>query len=203
MRRYSVLGLIAWFIGMVYSHLLLAGPMPGTPANSIADAVTVKIISGWTEPDGGWCVGFVGDKLTLVVSKNGKRFETQEFCSSYGKASATVVVDAKGSYYILLEFGVGQGTGIPDVFLDVFRLQKDMVECARIPLAQQAGPASSWMYDYTIRAPRSGGLFLTLHRKMEGSGPVPVTLPEKTRTLGINTVNSDGPIVYTSGMHIF
>lgn len=209
MKLHSILCIILWAVGLGYPNLLIAATSTKKVDNSheLDNIVTVTMIPGLTgrlrEVGSAFCGDFPGDALTLIVAKAGKTIEEHPFCSSYGKASATIVMDAHGTNYILLDFGIGRGTNAVTEYLDVFKLRKDMIEFAQIPLSQGAGPVSRWNYDYEVLAPSSGGLTLVLTLEFEADGPTWVMLPERSRIIGIDTTSTSGPIIYRSVERIF
>ena len=100
---------VVWVLALGYAHILIAAtPSASSSAPVVgADTVTAKVIPGLTGKlkamESTFCGDFSDNVLTLILSKGGKTFEEHPFCSSYGTASANVVVDAHGVNYILLD----------------------------------------------------------------------------------------------------
>lgn len=180
-----------------------SNPRVASKVDNSMQSLTVKILPGLTgglkQAEATYCGAFPSDEITLIVYESSKELYEEPFCSSYGKARTDLIMDAIGKHYILFDFGVGRGTNAPDEYLDIFPVQKDMIEYARIPLAQGAGPVSRWSYTYKILAPASGGLSIVLTRHLTVDGAISVKLPAKTRTVDINTTLHEGPVIFKSG----
>ena len=193
-------------IGVVFA----AAPVDPSSANAptaATNVVTVKVTPGLTgrlkAMESTFCGGFADDDMTLIVSEGSKTLEEHPFCSSYGKATANVVTDAHGVSYILLDFGVGRGTNAVTEYLDVFPVEKNMVEYAQMPLSEGAGPVSRWYYDYEVVSPPSGGIVVTFNLRIYRDGPIWITLPEKIRSICIGTTHQNGAVVFRSTDRVF
>lgn len=130
----------------------------------------VIITPKWSDlkPEAKDCGGFSEDSLILTI-KTIKEEIKKEFCSSYGKADAKIVKDAHGERYLVLKFSQGRGTNATADYLLVYRIDKNLIEYARIPISEAAGPKSRWYYDYKIEKPKQGGLIIALTLRIEGT----------------------------------
>ena len=129
----------------------------------------VTILQKWSDlnPETKECGGFSEDRLILNIKIN-KEEITDEFCSSYGKADAKIIKDTHGENYPTLKFGQGRGTNATSEYLSVYKINKNLIEYARIPISEGAGPMSRWYYDYKITKPKHGGLIISLSLRLEG-----------------------------------
>ncbi|MDA8084100.1 MAG: hypothetical protein M0024_10630 [Nitrospiraceae bacterium] len=114
------------------------------------------------------CGGFSEDMLVLTIKRNGEEI-VNEFCSSYGKADATIIKDNTGHDYLILKFAQGRGTNATSEFLSLYRIDNNFIEYVRIPISAAAGPMSRWYYDYRVEKPKQGGLLILLSRRLGGS----------------------------------
>ena len=113
---------------------------------------------------------FLEDHLDLVLKKNGETRDIHYFYSSYGKAEAKLVRDAKGAFYVLLRHGEGRGTNVRMEYMTVFKVLNKLNELIRFPLTGPAGAASQrWEYKYTLRRPKAGGLKFNLTLEITGN----------------------------------
>ncbi len=93
---------------------------------------------------------FSEDHLDLILLEDGKIRDTHYFYSSYGKAEAKLVRDAKGTFYVLLRHGEGQGTHVRQEYITVFKVIRKLNELATFPLNGPAGMSSDWAYKYIL-----------------------------------------------------
>ena len=145
----------------------------------------VTISAKWPvlNPDTKECGGLSEDSRILRINDNGKEI-THRFCTSYGKADATIIKDSKGNNFLFLTFSQGRGTNATSDYLSVYRVEENLVEYVRIPISEGAGPASRWYYDYKIEKPKQGGLTISLSLRIEGSDAKAYP-KEKKRTIQI------------------
>ena len=74
----------------------------GSPA---AGVPVVDVVNGPERLGGIALCEFERDSMTLLVSDQGKEVAHDYFCSSYGRASARLVTDARGDGFVLLTSG--------------------------------------------------------------------------------------------------
>jgi len=113
--------------------------------------------------------GFAEDHLDLILKENGETRDTHYFYSSYGKAEAKIVKDAKGIYYVLLRHGEGRGTHVRSEYISVFKVVKKLNQLVTFPLNGPAGMTSDWEYKYILSMPKNGGLEFKLKLKITGN----------------------------------
>jgi hypothetical protein len=109
-----------------------------------------------------------------------------DFCSSYGRADAKIMRDARGVNFLILKSAQGRGTHVTSEYLTIYRIEKDIEEIARFPVYEPAGRLSGTYYDYKIRKPKDGGLLFLFTVRNEGDTEDAKWLPkEKKRTIQI------------------
>jgi hypothetical protein len=127
---------------------------------------------------------FEDDSMTLIVHEDGTEVTRHYFCSSYGRAAARTVQDARGKSFVLLSYAEGRGTNATAEYLAVFRLDRHLVEYVRTPLSMSAGAFSRWHYDPQVETLKDGGIRLILRIRVEGDDAA-LLPPEKTRVIEI------------------
>jgi hypothetical protein len=136
-------------------------------ANSSAFAdLKATIVPRWTAsqpltPNHTGCL-FADDAVAVVVSDGGKGTIEEDLCSSYGRATARIVVDGKARKYVLVEYHEGRGPNATTGYLTVYRLAGEMREVARIPLSWATGPAQRFTYKFKVATDELGGLRISL-----------------------------------------
>jgi hypothetical protein len=113
------------------------------------------------------CDGFAEDALSLIISENGKKVASDEFCSAYGEATATVVEDRAHTTYILVEYGEGRGSNATTKYLKLYRMDKSLSEIVRIPLSWATGPSERFAYNYRVEPTGPKGLRISLNGKSD------------------------------------
>lgn len=154
----------------------------------LAAEPTVTIVPKWTETniEAKECGGFPEDSyiLTIKVTKDEIK---HEFCSSYGKADAKIVQDARGVNFLILKYSQGRGTHVTSEYVSVYRIEKDLEEYSRFPVSEPLGRISNVYYDYKITKPKSGGLLFMFNVRIvtdpEDSEWAYLLRKEKKRTL--------------------
>ena len=116
------------------------------------------------------CGGFSEDSLVLTI-KSKKAEITREFCSSYGKADAKLIKDARGTYFLVLKTAIGRGTHVTTEYLTVYRIERSLEELVRFPVYKPAGFFTNCYYDYEIEKPQNGGLLFLLTLRVEDASP--------------------------------
>ncbi len=111
---------------------------------------------------------FSEDHLDLILKENGVTRDTYYFYSSYGKADAKLVQDAKGVYYVLLRYGEGRGTHVRCEYITVFKVLNTLNQLITFPINGPAGRYSDWEYSYVLSKPTNGGFKFTLKLKVTG-----------------------------------
>ena len=129
----------------------------------------VTILQKWSDlnPETKECGGFSEDRLILTIKINKEEIK-DEFCSSYGKADAKIIKDAHGDNFLILKFSKGRGTNATSDYISVYRIDKYLLEYAKMPISAPAGPSSRWYYDYKVAKPKQGGLILSFSLRIEG-----------------------------------
>jgi hypothetical protein len=157
---------------------------------AFAAETQVAIKPKWSDPslapqEERVCDGYAEDSLLLTIKK-GKEEISKEFCSSYGIANGKIIKDARGHYFLFLEFSEGRGNEaiVESKYLSVYKVSEPLIEYVRIPIADSAGWRSAWFYDYKIKKPKQGGLIIYLSLQLSGfyTDIYPV---EKKRTIQI------------------
>jgi hypothetical protein len=128
---------------------------------------------------------FADDAMSLVITDDGKQLASEDFCSSFGKAKASMVVDQRGRNYVLLEYTEGRAPNATATYLMVFRLATDLVPVVRIPLSWGTGPTQRFTYAYDTASDQAGGLQITLRGTGEAGSDCCVP-PEKVQTIHID-----------------
>jgi hypothetical protein len=163
---------LSWLFALPFVSLTVSLPAKAAPQATIQ--------SGWPSAfrlNSEACSGFPDDALTLTVSDHGKQVANDVFCSSYGRAAASVVTDKSGKTFVLLAYSEGRGNGQAVTnYLDIDRLQRpDLLEVLRVPLSWATGVDQRFTYSYEIELPASGGI--RIHLKGQNLGqPAPLDL---------------------------
>ena len=166
-----------------------AGLILTLAVGSAFGAPVATVVNGPGKIRGAALCQFDDDSMTLVLTGDGKEIARQYFCSSYGKSSAQVVTDARGTSYVLLRYGEGRGTNATQEYLEIFGVAKDLVEYVRTPVSAGAGALSRWYYDHRVETPKGGGIKLILTRRVEGEDATWVPT-EKTRVIEVGGSDS-------------
>lgn len=124
-------------------------------------------------------------RLKIVVSDGNKLLAEKAICSSYGAADVVVEKDAKGIYFLLLQYGEGRGTNARSEFLSIYKLGRNLIEHVRIPISEPASSSGKWYYDYRISKPKSGGLLITLTLRIDGERDAEFAPADKQRTIEV------------------
>jgi len=147
----------------------------------------VTITPKWSDlkPETKECGGFSEDVLILTIKINQEEIKN-EFCSSYGKADANIIKDARGFNFLILKTAHGRGTHVTTQYLTVHRIEKNLEELARFPVFEPLGRLSGVYYDYKIEKPEEGGLLFLIAVRIEGTAEDAEWFPkEKKRTISI------------------
>jgi hypothetical protein len=128
---------------------------------------------------------FADDAMSLMITDDGKELASEDFCSSFGKAKASMVVDRRSRNYALLEYTEGRAPNSVVTYLMVFRVAADLVSVVRIPLSWGTGPTQRFIYVYESGSDESGGLSITLRGSGEAGSDCCVP-PEKVETIRID-----------------
>src|SRR5262245_51615638 len=104
-----------------------AGALPLMVSGALGETIAT-VVSNRTEARDVHPCQFEGDRMTLIVSDGNKELSRLGVCSSYGSASAEVVIDARGKKFVLLRHGEGHGTNAVQEYLTIFGVAKDLVE---------------------------------------------------------------------------
>jgi len=161
---------LGWLFGLLFAFLIINPPAKAAPRADIQ--------SGWPSAfrlNSKACDGFPEDALTLTVSDHGKQVANNVFCSSYGRAAASVVTDKSGKIFVLLSYSEGRGNGQAVTnYLDIDRLQRqDLLEVLRVPLSWATGVDHRFTYSYKIELPASGGIRIHLNGQNLGQTSAP------------------------------
>lgn len=140
--------------------------------------------TGALDQDPNGC-GFWGDSLTLSVTDDDKKTLDKDYCSSYGRGSATIVQDVNQTNYVFLTWSEGHGTNATTDYLTIYKLTNSLIERTRITISEGAGPTSRWNYKYTIEKPSDGGLRLIMTLRVDGDGEVTDIPAERTKVISI------------------
>ena len=162
----------------------LAGATPAAHAAPKAEIVSRVPLNQPAGPNFTGC-DFAGDAMRLVITDDGKELAREDFCSSYGKAKASVVADQHGRNYALLEYTEGRAPNPTTTYLAVFRLAADLLPVLRIPLSWGTGPTQRFTYAYDAGSDPSGGLQITLRGTGQAGSDCCVP-PEKVETIRID-----------------
>lgn len=154
-----------WLLAFALLISVTGSRASAAPQVSIAPTLPFSMYS--THIDN--CGGFAEDELTLTVSEHGKLVARNVFCSSYGReASARVVIDKSGQSFILLEYSEGRGPNATTHYLELERLQPDLLEVLQVPLSWATSPTQRFTYSYSIEIPGSGGIRIHLKGQILG-----------------------------------
>jgi len=169
---------------IVMSWATLAGTTPAAHAVPKAEIVSRVSPNQSAAPNFTGC-DFTGDAMRLVITDGGKELAREDFCSSYGRAKASVVADQHGRTYALLEYTEGRAPNATTTYLAVFRLTAELLPELRIPLSWGTGPTQRFTYAYDAGSDPSGGLQITLRGTGEAGSECCVP-PEKVETIRID-----------------
>jgi hypothetical protein len=144
-----------------------------SPRASAAPQVTISprfLSEGYYSPQFKDCDGETEDALTLTVSDHGKPVVSKNFCSSYGRASARVIVNKFGETIIVLKFSEGRGSNAWTDFLELDQLQQPrLLEVLRVPLSWATSGTGRFTYNYVVELTDSGGIRIHLNGQNERS----------------------------------
>lgn len=160
---------LSWLLPLSAMILIASLPVKAAPL--------VTIQTGWPSyygPDRETCGGFSEDALTVTVSDHGKKLAEDPFCSSYGRATASVIRDKAGEVFVLLEYSEGRGNGQAVTnYLKILEFDRShspvLLEVLRVPLSWATSFSQRFTYSYNVELPASGGI--RVHLKGQNAGP--------------------------------
>jgi hypothetical protein len=142
----------------------------------------VSITPKWSERNSNAkeCGGFTEDSLILKINIDEKEI-TDNFCSSYGRADAKIIQDARDFNFLILKTAQGHGTYVTTQYLTVYRIDKYLDELARLPVFEPLGRLSGASYDYKIEKPKNGGLLFLITVRIEGTAEDAAWFPKEKK----------------------
>jgi hypothetical protein len=177
-------GLLRVWVVVMGAAIALAGTVPAAHAAPKAVLVSRLPPNQTAGPNFTGC-DFADDAMSLMITDDGKELAAEDFCSSFGKAKASMVADQHGRNYALLEYTEGRAPNGVSTYLMVFRVATDLVSVVRIPLSWGTGPTQRFTYAYDAGSDQAGGLSITL-RGTEEAGSDCCVPPEKVETIRID-----------------
>lgn len=126
------------------------------------------------------------EAATLIVLDRRREITRYNYCSAYGRGGASVVTDASGGNYVLLEYAEGHGTHATTDWLMVFRLTDGfLMERANFIIREPIAVIADHVYDFRAETPPGGGLILNGAWIVDDRGidDDNIDVPERSRTI--------------------
>jgi hypothetical protein len=137
-----------------------------------------------------WAAGMDGsDAARITIEGITPKPITEIYFADYGPADASLVRDARGTWYVLLPFRIGHGTGpAVSAYLGVLRVGRSRLHLVRrLQVRYWTGFSSGAEYAPRVVAkPREGGLVIRLTRQVwGGAGDRDSPLPRRIKFLRV------------------
>jgi hypothetical protein len=125
------------------------------------------------------------DGMQLVVLEGNREVSREYYCSAYSRGRASLVTDARGEHYVLLQYSEGRGTRATTDHLRIYRLSdNDLDERADLEVRRAVGVSADQVYNYRAEAVPGGGLVVTGAWTIEGPRyEIDPEMPDRRQTI--------------------